>query len=247
MEEFKMSFSLRILLPAIAGIATASAASAQTFNSIYAGNGVTWSMESSLVLGQGNIHNIDLGTGPIWRTTPTMFNYSGGSGQITFSGNGLLTNFSGSDTRYLNAWGGGSTSIDFSTQQRFFGMRWGWLDNSNVLSFYNGSNLLYSVTGAQAVAASGNHQFGSYSTAFNFAETGYTRVVMTGSGGGFEHWNHTFSDQTVAVAPIPLGGVGGIVALLGMFALRRGHGGHLPQRLLAFASGGRRQQVQRFA
>ena len=56
-----MSFSLRILLPAIAGIATASAASAQTFNSIYAGNGVTWSMESSLVLGQGNINNIDLG------------------------------------------------------------------------------------------------------------------------------------------------------------------------------------------
>jgi hypothetical protein len=70
---------------------------------------------------------------------------------------------------------------------------------------------------------------------------------MTGPGGGFEHWNHTFSDQTVAVAPIPLGGVGGMVALLGMFALRRGYGGPLPQGLLAFASGGRRKEVQRFA
>ena len=241
-----MKSFLRIVLPALLGIATASGASAQTFNSIYAGNGVTWSMESSLVLGQGNINNINLGTGPVWSSVPMMFNYSGGSGQISYSGGSALAYSSSQDARFLIA-SGGSTTIDFATQQRFFGMTWGSVDNSNTLSFFNGSNLLYSVTGAQALAASGNHQYGDYSSAFNFAETGYTRVVMTSSAGAFETWNHTFSDQTVAVAPIPLGGAGGIVALLGMFALRQGRGGRLPQRFLAFASGGRRQCVQRFA
>lgn len=59
-----MKSSFRILLPAFLGIAAGSGAQAQTFNSIYAGNGVTWSMENSLVLGPGNIQSVDLGTGP---------------------------------------------------------------------------------------------------------------------------------------------------------------------------------------
>lgn len=192
---------------------------------------------------------------PLWNSLPLSFTIGSTSGQISFSGSsvvargGAVLDASGatSTSNYVSA-SNGSVTFDFATQQRFFSMRWGSVDGSNILSFYNGNQLLQSVTGAQAMAArTAWTPTASYDAGFSFGEVGFTRVVATGSpGASFELANVAVS-SAVDVAPIPLGGVGGIVALLGMFALRQGQGGRLPQRLLAFASGARRQQVQRFA
>jgi hypothetical protein len=197
-----------------------------------------------------------INSAPTRSNLPLFFSVGGASGQITFSGqsyigqSGSIHNANGSMFvgKHLSAHNG-SVTIDFTTQQRFFSMRWGSLDTSNMLTFYNGAQLVQSVTGSQAFAArTGPSSTNSYDAGFSFGDIGFTRVVATASGGvHFEAGNMTFASTAPEVAPIPLGGVGGIVALLGMFALRRGYGGRLPQRLLAFASGGRRQQVQRFA
>jgi hypothetical protein len=186
---------------------------------------------------------------------PLFFNVGGASGQITFSGSsvvaqgGAIHNVNGSRLagNYLVAVNGAVT-FDFATQQRFFGMRWGSIDLSNTLAFYNGAQLVQTVTGSQAFAAragaSSNH---SYDAGFSFGDIGFTRVVATATPGAAFEFGNVAVSEAAAVAPIPLGGVGGIVALLGMVALRRRRGGRLPQRLLAFASGARRQQAQRFA
>jgi hypothetical protein len=251
-----MKIISRLVIPAILGAVTASAANAQA-------SGVNWSVAPLLTL-DGAYNSINLsayGSSALGATTMS-FGAGATAGQITLSGpsysnyqngsSGSVRNPDGSfyTGRMLGVLPGGEASIQFTTRQAFFGMRWGAVDPGNSLAFYDGGQLVYSITGASIASATGIST-GSFDATFNFSELRYDRVVMTTAtvpNTGFEAASFIYSEGNVAVAPLPLGSAAGLVAFLGMFALRRGQGGRLPQSLLAFASlAPRRRQVQCFA
>jgi hypothetical protein len=249
------------LAPAVVLAASASTAQAQATLS----GGVTASVSQQQFI-DPNAYAIDLGVAQStgWVTTmPMSLSYGNTNLNITFGGSAGV--YSGSTfnvasapplgTNFFLSRTTGTVTFDFSSVQRSLGLYWGTPGPTNLLQFYNDNQLISSVTGAQmdpwirdsgSPIRVGNVAVGAFAQ-FNFAELGFNRVVATNTNNNFEFAAVTFSNTAPDVVPIPLGGVGGIIALLGMFALRRGYGGHLPQRLLAFASGGRRQQVQRFA
>lgn len=240
MRNFKTIASVGMFLGAVL---TAQAASAQVMTT---NSGVSWTMENNLNFSAPSMNTIDLGSTPgVYSSLPIMFGVSGSGGQITFSGSAALAYGSGGPTNpdgTANAsnflvTGTGQTTISFDTQQRFFSSRWGSVDPSNLLSFYNGSSLVFSVTGSQATSASGNNLYTSYDSAFSFAETGFTKVVMTTASGGFEMNDIAYSSEAVSVAPIPLNAasLGGLLSFLMMLAMR-GKGGTQVMVRMAFAS-----------
>ena len=186
---------------------------------------------------------------------PMIQTLNGTSVSLSFTGNSGVFNSimhlppvgSEGSRNYLMA-AGGSVGLNFSSAQNYFTMRWGSIDHTNNLQFYNGNQLVSSMTGTQLRSLLVLSTFATATVEFNFAQTGFTSVFARGNSTHYLDFDRVgFASNTPEVAPIPLGGVGGIVALLAIFALRRWQGGRLPQRLLAFASGARRQQVQRFA
>jgi hypothetical protein len=253
-----MKIMFRLVIPAILGAVTASAANAQA-------SGVNWSAAPLLTL-DGAYNSINLSAYGSAGLAGTTMSFGAGAtaGQIMLSGNsysnyldgtsGSIRNPDGSlyTGRMLGVLPGSEASIQFTTRQAFFGMRWGSVDPGNTLSFYDGNQLVYNITAASIANATGIST-GSFDATFNFSELRYDRVVMTNSvaGTGFEAASFIHSEGNVAVAPIPLGSAAGLVAFLGMMGARgrgRERGGRLPQSLLAFASlAPRRQQVHRFA
>jgi hypothetical protein len=251
MSSFSSYFTAGVAALA-SSLVVATGASAQTALT----NGVTLMTGAPPV---ANYNSINLGSTPGtgWVTQmPLSLNYSGVNLDVSFTGGGGVAQSNGSwnptpgSNYFFSPGSGGSVTFAFSAAQRYFGFAWSSPDDLNRVQFYNGGSLLASMSGSQFRSAAGlqsRAHIGTYA-GFSFSELAFDRVVMTGgTNSGFEAGGVTFASTAPEVAPIPLGGVGGMVALLGMFALRRGHGGLLPQRLLAFASGGRRQQVQRFA
>lgn len=112
------------------------------------------------------------------------------------------------DQNYFTA-SAGSVIMNFSTAQNMFSFDWGTPTSGNQISFYNGSELLAS-TG----------YFGSgMNKVFTFGELGYDRVVMSNSDAAFEVGNVRFG--SVDPAPLPIGGLGGLIAFLGMMGARR--------------------------
>jgi len=64
---------------------------------------------------------------------------------------------------YGTAGAGGDIQLTFATAQSYFGLLWGSIDASNLLSFYNGSTLVASITGTQAnAAAAGLSSYSGY-------------------------------------------------------------------------------------
>jgi RNase H-fold protein (predicted Holliday junction resolvase)/LAS superfamily LD-carboxypeptidase LdcB len=138
---------------------------------------------------------------------PLSFNLGRASGKITFSGSstvgkiGQIHNPDGSKFagRFLVA-AAGAVTFEFTTEQRFFSIRWGSLDLNNELEFYSGAKLILRVTGAQAFAArtgqSSNH---SYDAGFSFSGSGFTRVVATARAGA------PFEIGNIAVSKSPTG------------------------------------------
>ena len=108
-----------------------------------------------------------------------------------------------------------------------------------MLSFYNGSQLLTSVSGSQFRSLAGVGLYSPASNAaFNFSELGYDRVVASGViGGSMQIGAISFSDQPVDIAPIPLNAasLGGLMSFLMMLAMR-GKGGTQVMVRMAFAS-----------
>jgi hypothetical protein len=128
--------------------------------------------------------------------------------------------------------------MQFSSAQNSFGAVWASPDATNVLQFYNGSQLLASFSGEQYQNATGLSSTNAGSqAAFSFAEVGYDRVVLSTAVGGFEIGGITFSDQAVDVAPIPLNAasLGGLMSFL-MMIFMRGKGGTQVMLRMAFAS-----------
>jgi hypothetical protein len=225
---------------ALSATAASSAAQAQS-NSWYVSPSQTPTYEGLTSL------NSAISSAPTFTNLPISFSIGSTSGQISFTGSsvtaagGAIHNADGSKYTgtYLAA-ASGSAIIDFDTQQKFFSMRWGSVDATNTLAFYNGNDLLQSITGTQAMAArTAFTSVGSYDAGFSFGEVGFTRVVATGSGSGaFEFGNIAVSDVAAPeVAPIPLNAasLGGLMSFLMMLGMR-GKGGTQVALRMAFAS-----------
>lgn len=206
------SITMSLAFAALVAVAHAGGASAQVAFT----NGVT-GMSSSTAYTSGTW--MDLGTsetGGYVTKMPMSLSYGGVNVNVSFTGNsGLAAGalpWIGS-----GAWGNqnfftanaGSVTMNFSTAQNMFSFGWGSPDPSNQISFYNGSQLLATTT-----------NFGSdINKMFTFAELGYDRVVMSNAGAAFEVGNVYFDSANPA--PLPIGGVGGLIAFLAMMGARR--------------------------
>lgn len=212
---------------AVLFITGAGSASAQTPLS----NGVSLMTGAPPV---ASYNSVDVGStvGGWWVTQmPMSLSYEGVGLSISFTGNAGLAQSRQTisnptpGSNYFAAQVGGSATFQFSAGQRYFGFAWGSPDLGNQVQFYNGTSLLASINGSTLISAAGltTHTVAGSYAGFNFSELAFDRVVVAATGsGGFEFGNVTFSSTAPDVAPIPLGGAGGIIVLLGAFALRRG-------------------------
>ncbi|MDE2602079.1 MAG: VCBS domain-containing protein, partial [Bradyrhizobium sp.] len=92
-------------------------------------------------------------------------------------------------TNYLSIGAGGSETITFTTEQNQFGLYWGSVDSYNKISFYNGSVLVASYSGADVAPlfADGDRDSFSSNGYVEFAHLApFTQVVLTSSSNAFE-------------------------------------------------------------
>jgi hypothetical protein len=233
---FKKITSIAFAAFAMAGAGVSSASAQST--SWYVSPNNTPSFE-----GLNSLNSV-INSAPTFSNLPISFDIGGTTGQITFSGQAGTSSGSGIHNadgsayagNHIVAASGGFATIDFTTQQKFLSLRWGSVDSGNLLSFYNGDQLLQSVTGAQAMAVrTGDGAGRSYDAGFSFGEVGFTRVVATAS---IQLGNIAFSDTPPPeVAPIPLNAasLGGLLSFLMMLAMR-GKGGTQVAIRMALAS-----------
>ena len=72
----------------------------------------------------------------------------------------------------------GSITLTFATPESYLGLLWGSIGNGDTLSFYSGSTLVSTVTGAQAIAA--NPNFNGSNGAQSYGGSEYTLVNLIG-------------------------------------------------------------------
>jgi hypothetical protein len=116
---------------------------------------------------------------------------------------------------------GGAATFTFSETQRYFGMQWGSPDTGNQIQFYNGQTLVGSAGYSDITSLGARFTPAGAYAEFNFAGTGFDRVVTTTTNGAWEYSKVAFADE-VNPAPIPVGGLGGLLACLGMLGASRG-------------------------
>src|SRR5688572_14205798 len=119
-------------------------------------------------------------------------------------GNGLGFGFGGSNqadgedaTTYLQSGTngtGGSVTLTFLDPQLYFGMLWGSVDASNKLEFYNGADLIGTVTGADVLLSPNGDQGVNGTIYVNFtSDLPFNRVVATTEQRTFEFDNVAFN------------------------------------------------------
>ncbi len=103
--------------------------------------------------------------------------------------------FDNTITNYLSA-ESVPVTISFNSNQKYFGLLWGSVDPGNTISFYEGSTLVDSFTGAQLNGAAGvalqyypaNGSFVDF--AANGASNYFNKVVITDTDAPFESANY---------------------------------------------------------
>ncbi len=112
-------------------------------------------------------------------------------------------------TQYLtsgstNANAGAEIEILFNTDQMYFGLLWGSVDNYNTLSFYDGNTLVGTINGGQVnPGATGDQGInGTYYVNLN-SDTAFDRVVITSTKYAFELDNIAYSRDQFFVVPEP--------------------------------------------
>lgn len=119
--------------------------------------------------------------------------------------------YSGADkSNYLAAEPGGNVIFNYASQQKYFGLNWGSVDSYNTLSFYNGNQIVESVTGAQIKSNANGSQNADGSDIVNFNFTNgasFNKVVFTdNSNPAFEFDTIAYSQQNI---PLTTGGGSG--------------------------------------
>jgi len=101
----------------------------------------------------------------------------------------------------------------------YFGLLWGSVDDYNTLQFYNGSDLVGTVTGSDVTASPNGDQGVNGTLYVNIVSTlAFNRVVATSSDFAFEFDNLAFNETSPVPAPAAAGLLG--LGLLGLFAAR---------------------------
>lgn len=124
------------------------------------------------------------------------------------------------ETQYLTT-GIGSVTLDLGDYHQYFGLLWGSVDNYNTLSFYDGTTLLFSFTGADVNTLANGDQGadGTFYVNIN-SDTAFNRVIATSSQYAFEFDNVALAEQPIEFpAEIPLPGT---LPLLGIGLLMNG-------------------------
>ena len=131
-------------------------------------------------------------------------------------------------TTYVTAGGQANSNVTFtfSTDESFFGLLWGSIDNYNVLTFYDeNDNVIGVINGLDVdAAANGNQsQPGTYYVNI-LTDTPYRKVVATSSSHAFEIDNISYNPTNPTIPspePITLSLFGAGLAGLGMSRRRR--------------------------
>ena len=93
-------------------------------------------------------------------------------------------------TQYLNVFGGHTASLAISPALKALSFYWGSIDNYNTVSFFSGSNLVASFTGAQVPAAPADGSQGNpvnnRRVSFNFGGEQISRVDFNSGQNSFE-------------------------------------------------------------
>ncbi|WP_338663291.1 SdrD B-like domain-containing protein [Pararoseomonas sp. SCSIO 73927] len=163
---------------------------------------VTVNTTLGAIPGNSNVTLLTLGTSTITgEVTDSILRFGSGN-TITFAGTSGVYHGTQSGTAATpygeagNYFAVGSTqgaTVNYASVQRYFGLEWGSVDAGNTISFYNGTTLVYQITGAQVASGASGSQ-GADGTLFvniNFTSPtlGYNRVVMTTPSPAFEFGN----------------------------------------------------------
>jgi hypothetical protein len=115
---------------------------------------------------------------------------------------------------------GAAVELQFDSLMLYFGLLWGSVDAYNTLSFYNGTTLVDTVTGAQVLASPVGSQGVNGTVYVNFNTTSeFDRVIATSSQFAFE-----FDNVSYNASRVPDGGTTSLLlglALTGVGVLRR--------------------------
>ena len=111
----------------------------------------------------------------------------------------------GPDTQnYLAAEPNGNVTIQYNSNQKYFGMLWGSVDSYNTLNFYENNTLVESISGADVTSNPNGSQTanGSYFVNVDFnGNTAFNKVVATSSTPAFEFDTVATSTQVQAITP----------------------------------------------
>ncbi len=178
------------------GLATTAASATVSITALPAGTMM------DPVLGAGATFD-SLTANPFAVTTPYGAFSQGGA---SFSGSGYIQHApadagfyavpTGDNTNFLAVPGYGvGETITYSVPTTAFGLYWGSVDIYNTLTFYNGSNVVYTANGATVLPAVGSDN-GTVSAYVEFSSLPqFTSVVLTSSQNAFE------VDNVVAAVP----------------------------------------------
>lgn len=217
----------RILLLAAPLLLLAPCAFAQTQNP-----NVTISESLSSIPQNAAINLLDLGAAAksgLDSTAPIVF--ANGGGTISFNDTATYSSppsglYSGSvsgtaaapwtaagadKANYLAAEPNSSVSMNFNSEQKYFGVLWGSVDQYNSLSFYDNGKLVDTVSGSQIAAnANGNQTAqGSYIVNMDFTNgAAFNQVVATSTSPAFEFDSVAYSAQAVAITPAAIKAAG---------------------------------------
>ena len=92
-------------------------------------------------------------------------------------------------TNYLTVGGGGVETITFGSEQNAFGLYWGSVDSYNSISFYEGSQLVGSYTGASVAPLFADGNQGSFASNGYVQFSGlaqFNKVVLQSTSNAFE-------------------------------------------------------------
>jgi len=181
-----------------------------------------------------NLDSLVLGNSTQWADAVIKVSFTGTAQVVQGAAGGLYAapfvsgsngvgfgNPVGADTTHYLSTGIGSVVLDFTSQQNYFGLLWGSVDNYNTLEFYNGASLVGSFTGTAIWAsANGNQgQQGTFYVNFNDTNGSFNKVVAKSSQYAFEFDNIAYNGQGVPDGGATLAFVG--LAFAGLAAVRR--------------------------